>query len=118
MWKLVCFVAILAAHSILVKCDQIYVRSHGEVAPPEAEPVIADKTFETVLGLKVVQPKRRLRVRTRVPKKDPTTTEAIQAAKAAALVARDLHQQQKNPSYRDLEPIESSHVPVSYSKAQ
>ena len=113
MWKLVCFVAILAALN-LVKCDQIYVRSHGEKAS-ETEPVIAEKTFETVLGLKV-SPKRRLRVRTRVPKKDPTTTEAIQAAKAAALVAKDLHQQpQKNPSYRDLEPIESSHVPVSYS---
>ena len=109
MWKLVCFVAILAALN-LVKCDQIYVRSHGEKAS-ETEPVIAEKTFETVLGLKV-SPKRRLRVRTRVPKKDPTTTEAIQAA----LVAKDLHQQpQKNPSYRDLEPIESSHVPVSYS---
>ena len=111
MWKLV-LVATLAAHSILVNCDQIFVRSHGEAASAEPEP--GPTTFETVVGLKVAQPKRRLRVRTRVPKKD-TTTEAIEAARAAGLVAKELqHKSLKDANYRDLEPIESSHVPVSY----
>ena len=110
MWKLV-LVATLAAHSILVNCDQIFVRSHGEAS---AEPEPGPTTFEKVVGLKVAQPKRRLRVRTRVPKKD-TTTEAIEAARAAGLVAKELqHKSLKDANYRDLEPIESSHVPVSY----
>ena len=109
MWKLVCLCVALVANSILVNCDQIYVRSHGEAQEPQ------EKTFETVVGLNVVQPKKRLRVRTRVPKKE-STTEAIQAARAAGLVAKEL--QKKEAAYRDLDSVESSRVPVSYSCAR
>ena len=103
MWKLVCLFVALVANSIVVNCDQIYVRSHGEA---NAEP--QEKTFETVVGLNIV-PKKRLRVRTRVPKKE-TTTQAIEAARAAGVVAKELRK--KDASFRDLESVESSHVPV------
>ena len=108
MWKLVCLFVALVANSFLVNGDQIYVRSHGEA---NAEP--QEKIFESVVGFNVV-PKKRLRVRTRVPKKE-STTEAIEAARAAGLVAKEL--QKKEAAYRDLDSVESSRVPVSYSYA-
>ena len=91
---------------------RIRVRSHGEAPTGDQED---QRSFEAVLGLNLA-PRNVLRVRSRGSKDAQT----LAAAEAASNKAKELLEQGRVPAkdIRDLQPIESSLIPVSQPNLQ